>query len=85
MIVQGPTSTSRRLDLDGPSRGEQVGEVQRILGIAGRREQVAGRLAADPFRDDIADVRTALGRRPNPERHRLVVQARRPADGLVGA
>ena len=71
------------IDLERPACGEEVGDIQGILWICHRRKEVACCLATNPFRDDIADVGRACGRRSDPQGHGLVVEAGRATDSLV--
>ncbi len=78
-------SSIRLLDLERPARGEEVGDVEWIFRIRLRREEVACRLATNPFGDDIADVGRASGRRSDPQGHGLVIETGWATDGLVDA
>ena len=52
----GIASTHGLAEPDGPAVREDVSQLLRIGRIGARLEQVVGGLAADPLRDDVADV-----------------------------
>ena len=79
----GSVASAGRIDLERPARGEEVGNVERIFRIRVRRKEVACSLAANPFRNDIADVGRATWRRSDPQGHRLVIETGRATSGLV--
>ena len=61
------------IEANGPAIGEDVGKGVRIGGVGAGLEQVAGGLAADPLRDDVADPVPARAL-VDPERHRSIAE-----------
>jgi hypothetical protein len=77
----GSVLSGGRIDLDRPASREEVGDVEGIFRVRLRRKEMACRLAADPFRDDIADVGRTSWRWSDPQGRGLVIETCGATDG----